>query len=532
MLQDLETSSKKDMARMILLRGMDRFNRVLACRDTFLTEIVREALGLARFEPSLVKAFGEDMDLAAKTAKKGRLMDWIWRDADLPAFPGFVETILPSDFDSTDPSSLALHAGRPRSMDAELLLVLWAVDGVFSLTSGEGHDRLVGSEVFQALLGDGPVPARTTVAKYLALVTPGTREKAHMALHGMVLEEELDTFEELTVDSTAVAANTAWPSESALIGGFLRRIHRLLERQAAHTGVAYGSKKVARWLKEMDGLHRDIGLLGSGKGTPARLKSLYRQLLKVAGKTSRALRELFGRRRDRIEERCIAPTVRLRVDAMMEWVDRSFGEAERAMESARRRVLLGEGVAAADKVYSLADPDAYMIVKGERDPVVGYKPQIGRSAKGFITCFEVTAGNPADSERLLPMVEAHSETTGCEPLAVSTDDGYTSADNLERLVGEGVEFVSFSGAKGRGVLGDDIYECAAARLLRNQRSAVESTMFTLKHRLGLRRFCRRGIEGVRADLSATVFAHNLWRLPRARVARQREEDGPGLPASA
>jgi len=531
-LQDLETSNEKEVARMILLRGMDRFNRVLACRDTFLTGIVREALGLVRFDPSLVEAFGKDMDLAAKTAKKGRLMDLIWRDADLPAFPGFVDTIVPSDFDSTEPSSLALHAGRPRSMDAELLLVLWAVDGVFSLTCREGHDRLAGSEVFQALVEDGPAPARTTVAKYLALVSPETRDMAHKALHRMVLKEELDTFEELTVDSTAVAANTAWPAESALIGGFLRRIHRLLERQAVHTGVAYGSKKVARWLKELDDLHRDIGLLGSGKGTPARRKSLYRKLLKVAGKTSQTLRDLLGRRRDRIEERCIAPTVRVRVDAMMECVERSFGETERAMESARRRMLLGEDVAASDKVYSLADPDAYMIVKGGRDPVVGYKPQIGRSAKGFVTCFEVTPGNPGDGERLLPMVEAHSEATGRKPLAVSTDDGYASADNLERLVGEGVEVVSFSGAKGRRALGDDIYECDAARLLRNERSAVESTMFTLKHKLGLRRFCRRGIEGVRADLSATVFAHNLWRLAHVRSAKQREEESPGRRTSA
>jgi len=64
---------------MILLWGMDRFNRVLACRDTFLVEIVREALGLARFHPSLMKAFREDMDLAAKTARKGRLMDRSYR---------------------------------------------------------------------------------------------------------------------------------------------------------------------------------------------------------------------------------------------------------------------------------------------------------------------------------------------------------------------------------------------------------------------------------------------------------------------
>jgi hypothetical protein len=511
---------------------MDRFNRVLACCDTFVTEIVREALGLARSAPSLVDAFREDMDLAAKTAKKGRLMDWIWQDADLPDLPGFVDAILPSDFDSTDPSSLPLHTGRPRAMDAELLLVLWATDGVFPLTCREGYDRLLGSEVFQALVGDAPVPARTTVAKYLALVSPETRDRAHKALHAMVLKEELDTLEELTVDSTAVPANTAWPSESALIGGFLRRIHRLLERQAAHTGVAYGSEKVARWLAELDDLHRDIGLLGSGRGTADKRKSMYRKLLAVAEKTSLTLRKLLDCRRDRIEDRCIAPTARIRVDAMMECVERSFGEAGRAMESARRRVLLGEAVAAADKVYSLADPDAYMIVKGERDPVVGYKPQIGRSAKGFVTCFEVTPGNPADSERLLPMVEGHFEATGRLPLAVSTDDGYTSADNLERLVAKGIGVVSFSGAKGRSVLGDDIYECEGARLLRNERSAVESTMFTLKYKLGLRRFCRRGIEGVRADLSAAVFAHNLWRIARVRAAKRSEENDGAHRASA
>jgi hypothetical protein len=111
-LQELKANNKRNMARMKLLRGMDRFNRVLACRDTFLTEIVREALGLARFDPSLVEAFGKDIDVAAKTAKKGRLMDEICRAADLPAFPGFLAAIMPSDFDGTEAPTLPLHAGK------------------------------------------------------------------------------------------------------------------------------------------------------------------------------------------------------------------------------------------------------------------------------------------------------------------------------------------------------------------------------------------------------------------------------------
>ena len=50
-----------------------------------------------------------------------------------------------------------------------------------------------------------------------------------------------------------------------------------------------------------------------------------------------------------------------------------------------------------DKIVSLSDEDASMIVKGQRDPVVGYKPQIGRSENGFITAIIVPEGNASDS---------------------------------------------------------------------------------------------------------------------------------------
>ena len=72
-LQHVQTSNTRNMARMTILPGMDRFNRILTCRDTFLVEIAREALGLAQFDPSPLQSFLDDMDLVAKTARKGRL---------------------------------------------------------------------------------------------------------------------------------------------------------------------------------------------------------------------------------------------------------------------------------------------------------------------------------------------------------------------------------------------------------------------------------------------------------------------------
>lgn len=514
------------MAQQTLLSQMDAFNRVLGCRDTFLTDIVREALSLARFEPAVLMSVQCDIDRAAKESKKVRLMDELWCEEALPRLPSFVDSFEPSDFDALDAETFALEVGRPRAVTAEILLVLVVVDGVFSLTSRDGYERLVGSEVFQSVLGDRRCPARSTVGKYLDIVSPQTHKLMHRALYGMVRSEGLDTFLELTVDSTAIEANTSWPSESALMCGFLSRIHRLLGQQAQYTGVAYGSKLVDRWLKELACLHREINMLPSRPGSKQERRKLYGRMLMLAEKTQNKLRVLLESRRDEMSACCIRPSLRLRVDDMLRQMGRDFDEAGKAIASARIRVLQAKPVAASDKVFSLADPDAYMIVKGQREPVVGYKPQLGRSAHGFISCFEVLRGNPADSDRLLPMLKAHLEATGQCPVVVSTDDGYSSAANLEALAQAGVEVVSFSGATGRRVLGEEIYDSDVCALLRCERSAVESMMFTFKHKLGMRRFCRRGLSGVQKDLSAAVLAYNLWRTAFVRRAGNRQEEDP------
>ena len=207
------------MAQQTLLSGMDSFNRVLGCGETFLTEIVHEALSLARFDAAVLDSFSSDIDRAAKGSKKVRLVDELWRAEELPRFPSFADTFEPSDFDLVDAQSFSLAAGRPRVVAAEMLLVLVVVDGVFSLTSGDGHERLVGSEVFQAIVGNRRTPARSTVGKYLDLVSQGTHDLLHRTLYRMVRSEGPDIFVELTVDSTAVEANTSWTSESALMCG-------------------------------------------------------------------------------------------------------------------------------------------------------------------------------------------------------------------------------------------------------------------------------------------------------------------------
>ncbi len=52
------------MLQLTLAAGLDGFNRVLACRDTFLNGLVREALARGRFDRSLVEALDRDIEMA------------------------------------------------------------------------------------------------------------------------------------------------------------------------------------------------------------------------------------------------------------------------------------------------------------------------------------------------------------------------------------------------------------------------------------------------------------------------------------
>jgi len=520
------------MVQLTLLQNLDSFNRILACRNTFLTKIVSEAFGLASFEPLVLKCLSDDIENAAREAKKVRLMDEVYRDEQLPRFPSFEDYLDPSDFGSVDSRTFSLADGRPRAIDAELLLALTVANSVISLTSRSGYDRMIESEVFNTIFESKniTIPARSTIGKYLQLTSAGTMSFIQAALYRKAQAEGLDEFLSLTVDSTSIAANSAWPTDSGIIFGLLSRIHRLMAAQVEYTEVEYASKLVDRWLLDIEQEHKTIQLMPSGSDRKSLRRKHYVALFDLADKTSSKLQELLDARIDEINFCCILPSLRLRVNRIIEQINLSLEAVGKAIACAKQRVLAEEKVAASGKVFSLSDPDAYMIVKGDREPVLGYKPQLGRSGNGFITCSEVLSGNPADSTRLEPLIQQAIENTGVLPVSVSTDDGYTSAANLAALQDMDVQLISFSGAKGKALLGEEVWDQPEYRQLRNDRSAVESMMFTFKHKFSMRRFSRHGLEGVKKDLAEAVLAYNLWRM--AYVREQKHENKLAPPAAA
>src|SRR5258708_32269229 len=131
------------------------------------------------------------------------------------------------------------------------------------------------------------------------------------------------------------------------------------------------------------------------------------------------------------------------IDAIRDEIAHYCGLGERVIDQARRRVLNGEQVPTAEKIYSIFEPLTSLIKRGKvRTPVeFGHKVFLAESAIGLITQYEVLNGNPVDEAHVIPSLQHHRPVFRRGPKLYSTDRGFFSEPNVEACMNGGVATV-------------------------------------------------------------------------------------------
>ncbi len=155
---------------------------------------------------------------------------------------------------------------------------------------------------------------------------------------------------------------------------------------------------------------------------------------------------------------------------------------ERIISQSERRVLRGEVVPAAEKIVSLFEPHADIIVKGSRDTQYGHKLNLVAGRSGLILDLVIETGNPADSERFLPMLERHIAFYGCAPRQAAADGGYANRHNLQQAKARGVRDMAFHKKAGLNIE-DMVRSRWVYRKLRNFRAGIEAVILLPQARL-------------------------------------------------
>lgn len=345
-------------------------------------------------------------------------------------------------------------------------------------------------------------PKKSVLQRTISTIRAETWEEINRTLLLGARQEKLEAGSVVRLDSTVTAAPIHEPSDSSLLWDAVRVMVRLLKAAAVWLG---GDGPL--WRDHRRAAKKRWRAIEFTRGRPKRVR-LYRELIRITRATLAYLRQAAAQL-----GRAVDPLV-----ALWQRQVRHYAPLiEQIITQTERRVLAGEPVPAGDKLVSLFEPHADIIVKGSRDVAYGHKLNLTTGRSGLILDLVIEAGNPADSERLVPMLERHIAFWGAAPRQAVADGGFASRDNLAKAKARGVEDMAFH--KKAGLRIEDMVRSRwVYRKLRNFRAGIEAGISCLKRAYGLARCTWRGLDHFKAYVWSSVVAYNLALFARLRSA--------------
>lgn len=345
-------------------------------------------------------------------------------------------------------------------------------------------------------------PKKSVLHKTISAISAASWEAINGAVVSSARQHNLDDGAMVRIDSTVTEALMHAPTDSSLLWDAVRVMVRLLNEASTLPGVAPIVWRNHRRLAKKRAL-----AIRHSRSKQQKVK-LYRELIAATRATVTALERAV---------REVAACVAIEAELWRWQVSHYLPLIERLISQAERRVLAGEAVPAGDKLVSLFETHADIIVKGGRDVHYGHKLNLSTGRTGLILDVVVEAGNPADAERFLPMLERHIARHGTPPRQTACDGGYASLDNLSRAKAIGVGDVAFH--KKRGLSIENMVKSRwVYRKLRNFRAGIEANISCLKRAFGLARCTWRGLAHFKAYVWSSVVAYNLALFTRLRPA--------------
>jgi transposase, IS5 family len=351
-----------------------------------------------------------------------------------------------------------------------------------------------------ARLPQSLTPKKSVLHKTISTIRAETWEAINRTLLASARQEKVEPGKVIRLDSTVTAALLHDPSDSSLLWDAVRIMARLL--QEADTLI--GGRGLA-WHDHQRAAKKRARAIRFTRGRPNRVQH-YRELIKLTRATLAYVDQA-------------AMQLRPVPDPMVALWQAEFRYyrplIERIIAQTERRVIHGEAVAAGDKIVSLFEPHADIIIKGSRDIEYGHKLNLTTGRSGLILDLVIEAGNPADSARLLPMLERHIAFYGEAPRQAAADGGFANRHNLDQAKARGVQDMAFH--KKAGLRIEDMVRSRwVYRKLRNFRAGIESDISCLKRAYGLARCTWRGLDHFRAYVWSSVVAYNLALFARLK----------------
>jgi transposase, IS5 family len=343
-------------------------------------------------------------------------------------------------------------------------------------------------------------PGKSALSGNIRRIRPQTLQAVFELLGVTAFERGLLNVDQLRMDSTVVKSNIASPSDSQLLNDGIRVLSRLFAKSRDCTGVKL---RLTDYRKRSKSLAARIFY-----GKKAEKEALYQELIPLACRVVKQSEIAIAQ----VRSHCKQP------DLAQPWIDEVSHYRqllEHVIDQAQRRVLNGENVPASEKIVSLFEPHTDIIIKGSRDIDYGHKINLATDNSGLISVLMIEKGNPSDTERFVPVIEAHQAQYGCVPKTTIADGGYASLDNIVKGKLLGVKRVGFHKKKGIAVSKMGLKE-KTLKKLRDFRAGIEGNISELKRAFGAGKALWKGEDGFMSFVWASAISYNLTHWVRLK----------------
>jgi transposase, IS5 family len=305
--------------------------------------------------------------------------------------------------------------------------------------------------------------------------------------------------------------NVHFPTDLNLLWDAERKC---LDGVEALSGRLKGWRKAADWRGKLKGQMRRVSRVsqGGGRNKEERVQATAREYLKASYA---------------FEDKVFTSLLELRGQALDPWelgqvtaLDYFHSEVVRHIDLVERRLLQGERIPHAEKVFSLFEPHTEWIAKGKLFPSVelGHRLLVATEQHELIVDYKVLEGT-SEVEELVPVADRLLGRYGDNQIAsLSTDQGFSRAEDRELLE----LYIPQVVVPKRGKLSVADRERESQRkfrALRHQHAAIESDIHCLEHH-GLNRCLDKGLRGYKRYVGFGVLAYNLHRIGARVLAGQ------------
>jgi len=365
----------------------------------------------------------------------------------------------------------------------------------------------------------GRVPRHTAFNRAHNRLSPETLRQINDAVVAATVEAGLEDGDALRTDTTVVEADIHHPTDASLLWDVVRTLDRTLQRLRKlmpHTLPRFSRhQRAAR--RRMQELQRMSPAQRERQQVPT-----YRKLVGITEQVlahARAAQEAP----EKSPETASDP---IAIGGLLATLRELCPLGDRVVAQARRRVLEGQDVPVAEKIFSIFEPHTDLIKRGKAGKPIefGHKVFLAESRHGLITQYQVLDGNPVDETHVADSLQHHKTTFGMVPKLLANDRGFYSTANITLCEEAGVKCVSIPQRGGtkteqRRVLEKSPDFKAGQRF----RAGIEGTISVLFRGRGMKRCLKEGRRGFELLVGAAVLANNLMRIAALLLAKKNKK---------